>query len=134
MLFSSITFLYAFLPVTLLCYFLVPARLKNGVLLLASLVFYGWGEPKYLFLMLFAIALAYGFGLAIEASRGTKWAKRYLILSAVVGLGLLGWFKYTGFFAENLRLPIPQVVLPIGIVLMIATLAVIKSAVSKKAK
>ncbi len=115
MLFSSITFLYCFLPLTLLCYFLVPARLKNGVLLLASLVFYGWGEPKYLFLMLFAIALSYGFGLAIEASRGTKWARRYLILSAVTGLGLLGWFKYAGFFAENLRLPIPQVVLPIGI-------------------
>ncbi len=115
MLFSSITFLYCFLPVTLLCYFLAPARLKNGVLLLASLLFYGWGEPKYLFLMLAAIILSYGFGLGIEASRGTRRAKLYLILSAVTGLGLLGWYKYAGFFAENLRLPLPQVVLPIGI-------------------
>ncbi len=115
MLFSSITFLYCFLPVTLLCYFLAPARLKNGVLLLASLLFYGWGEPKYLFLMLSAILLSYGFGLGIEASRGTRRAKLFLILSAVTGLGLLGWFKYAGFFAENLRLPIPQIVLPIGI-------------------
>ena len=66
MLFSSLSFLYYFLPGVLILYFLVPDRLKNGVLLLASLLFYGWGEPKYLFLMLLTIGLYYASGLAME--------------------------------------------------------------------
>ena len=68
MLFSSIPFLYYFLPAVLITYFLVPRQLKNGVLLLFSLVFYGWGEPKYVFLMIAAIVLYYSYGLAIEKS------------------------------------------------------------------
>ena len=70
MLFSSIPFLYVFLPATLLLYFAAPRRMKNAVLLLCSLVFYGWGEPKYLLLMLFSIAQGYLFGLLIEKYRG----------------------------------------------------------------
>ena len=68
MLFSSIPFLYYFLPITLLFYFAVPWKLKNAVLLLSSLVFYGWGEPKLLILMLFTITVMYFCGLAIGAA------------------------------------------------------------------
>ena len=68
MLFSGIPFLYCFLPMVVLVYFLVPRRFKNAVLLLFSLVFYGWGEPKLVFLMIFTIALFYVCGLAIGAS------------------------------------------------------------------
>ena len=66
MLFSSIPFLFYFLPLVLILYFLVPFRFKNGVLLLFSLIFYAWGEPKYVVLMIFTILLFYGCGLAIE--------------------------------------------------------------------
>ena len=72
MLFSSIPFLYCFLPAVMLTYFLVPRKLKNTVLLLFSLVFYGWGEPKLLLLMVFTIALFYVCGLAIGAARSRK--------------------------------------------------------------
>ena len=86
MLFSSVPFLFYFLPCVLLVYFLVPGTLKNGVLLLASLLFYGWGEPRYLLVMLAAIAQGYVFGLLIEKSRarlrhvaGTQWgSKKYM--------------------------------------------------------
>ena len=71
MLFSSIPFLYYFLPVVLIAYYLVPKPAKNMVLLLASLVFYGWGEPSYVFLMMASIGLGYGFGLCIEKFRKT---------------------------------------------------------------
>ena len=75
MLFSGIPFLYWFLPLVLIVYFLVPRALKNAVLLLASLVFYGWGEPKYLFLMLATIVLFYLCGLAIGSAKGQLWTK-----------------------------------------------------------
>ena len=77
MLFSSITFLYYFLPIVLAVYFLVPRRGKNLVLLLASLVFYWWGEPRYVFLMLFTIAFAYVCGLLIGRFRGQGAAKGF---------------------------------------------------------
>ena len=69
MLFSSIPFLYYFLPAVIITYFLVPSFLKNAVLLIFSLLFYGWGEPKYVFLMIFSILLFYGCGLAIGHSK-----------------------------------------------------------------
>ena len=72
MLFSSIPFLYTFLPCVLILYFLVPGCLKNTVLLLSSLFFYAWGEPKYMLLMLVSIVQGYGFGLLIEKHRGQK--------------------------------------------------------------
>ena len=97
MLFSSVPFLFYFLPCVLLVYFLVPGTLKNGVLLLSSLLFYGWGEPRYLLVMLAAIAQGYVFGLLIEKSRGKRWAGLYLALSVLLSLGTLAYFKYADF-------------------------------------
>ena len=121
MLFSSIPFLYYFLPCVLILYFVVPKCLKNTVLLLSSLVFYAWGEPKYVLLMAVSITLGYVFGLLIEIWRGTKLSKLFLILSIVTSLGLLGYFKYADFFIANfnaatgLSVPLLKIALPIGI-------------------
>ena len=79
MLFSSVTFLYYFLPAVLILYFLAPWKLKNTVLLLSSLVFYGWGEPKLLFLMVFTIAMFYFCGLMIGRSETQKGKKLWPI-------------------------------------------------------
>ena len=98
MLFSSVPFLYYFLPAVLIVYFLVPRVLKNTVLLLSSLIFYGWGEPKLLFLMIFTIALFYGCGLAIGRCKNQKWKKFWLTVSVVISVALLGLFKYADFF------------------------------------
>ena len=94
MLFSSVPFPFYFLPAALLIYFAAPRQLKNAVLLLASLFFYAWGEPKYMLLMLVSIVQGYGFGLLIEKHRGQKASKVFLTLSILVSLGLLGYFKY----------------------------------------
>ena len=121
MLFSSIPFLYYFLPAVLIVYFLVPKYLKNTVLLLFSLVFYGWGEPKYVVLMVASILMFYGCGLAIGRAKEQKWKKFWLIVSVVVSLGLLGIFKYADFFvssvnaATGLSIPLLRLALPIGI-------------------
>ena len=121
MLFSSIPFLYCFLPLVVLVYFLVPFKGKNAVLLAFSLLFYGWGEPKYVFLMLATIAAFYGCGLAIGKARAQTFKKFWMILSLVVGLGLLAVFKYADFFIENisratgLSIPLLRVALPVGI-------------------
>lgn len=121
MLFSSITFLFYFLPVVLILYFAVPKSFKNVVLLASSLVFYAWGEPKYVLLMAVSIGLAYMFGLLIEKYAGTPKAKLFFILSNVILLGFLGFFKYADFFVENfnaittLSIPLPRIALPIGI-------------------
>ena len=121
MLFSSIPFLYYFLPTVLLVYFLAPNKLKNAVLLLSSLVFYGWGEPKYLFLMLATIAVFYGCGLGIGRAQQKMWKKFWLLISVVTGLGCLAVFKYADFFLESFRsltglsLPVLRIALPVGI-------------------
>ena len=121
MLFSSIPFLYYFLPAVLIVYFLAPRCLKNTVLLLFSLVFYGWGEPKYVVLMVASIAMFYGCGLAIGKAKEQKWKKFWLIVSVVVSLSLLGIFKYADFFvssvnaATGLSIPLLRLALPIGI-------------------
>ena len=104
MLFSSVPFLYYFLPAVLLVYFLVPRFLKNTVLLLSSLVFYGWGEPKLLFLMIFTIAMFYGCGLAIGKAQQQKWKKIWLTVSVVISVALLGLFKYADFFISSFNL------------------------------
>jgi len=120
MLFSSIPFLYYFLPAVLILYFLVPRKLKNAVLLLSSLVFYGWGEPKLLFLMVFTIGLFFFCGLAIERA-GEKYKKLWLTVSVVISLGLLGLFKYADFFigsfnaVTGLEIPFLRLALPVGI-------------------
>jgi len=121
MLFSSITFLYCFLPCVLLLYFIVPDRMKNTVLLLASLFFYGWGEPKYLIFMLASVTQSYIAALLVERFRGTKIAKAALAVSAVASLGLLAYCKYVDFFIGNfnavtgLSVPLLKVALPVGI-------------------
>jgi len=121
MLFSSIPFLYYFLPCVLLLYFIAPKKLKNAVLLVSSLVFYGWGEPIYVLLMVLTIAIGYVCGLLIEKWRGTRAAKWTLAVSVAISLGFLGYFKYTDFFIENfnavtgLSVPLLRIALPIGI-------------------
>ena len=119
MIFSSIPFLYYFLPAVLAVYFLTPRRGKNAVLLLASLFFYGWGEPKLLLLMVLTIAVFYLCGLAIghSAAHKTLW----LTVSVFAGAGLLGLFKYADFFITSvnamtgLSMPLLKLALPVGI-------------------
>ena len=101
MLFSSIPFLYYFLPCVLLVYFLVPRRLKNTVLLLSSLFFYAWGEPRFVVFMLIAIVQGYVFGLLVEKFRNGRGARLCLALSAVISLGLLAYCKYADFFISS---------------------------------
>ena len=121
MLFSSVPFLFYFLPATLLLYLIAPRKLKNSVLLLSSLVFYGWGERKYLIFMLAAILQGYLFGLLVDKFRGTKKSKLFMIISVVLSLGLLGYCKYADFFITNfnavtgLSIPLLKIALPIGI-------------------
>ena len=121
MLFSSIPFLYYFLPAVVLLYFIVPKALKNFVLLAFSLVFYAWGEPKYVFLMIASIALGYVLGLLIERFHGKIWAKIFLALSLISSLGFLAYFKYADFFISNfnaatgLSVPLLKIALPVGI-------------------
>ena len=121
MLFSSIPFLFYFLPAVLIVYFAVPRCLKNTVLLLFSLVFYGWGEPKYVVLMVASILMFYGCGLAIGKAKQQLWKKVWLIVSVVVSLSLLGIFKYADFFvssvnaATGLSIPLLRLARPIGI-------------------
>ena len=121
MVFSSLVFLYAFLPATLLVYFLVPKVLKNGILFLFSLVFYAWGEPRYLPLILLSIAQGYGIGLLIARCRSRKWAKFWLVVSIVLSLGILTCFKYADFAISTINsvfradLPLWHLALPVGI-------------------
>ena len=111
MLFSSVTFLYYFLPAAVLLYLLAPKGARNAVLLLLSLIFYGWGEPKYLLLMAADILLGYGFGLLLERRRS-----RALLALALAGpIGLLAFFKYAGFLLGGLFPALLRIALPIGI-------------------
>ena len=119
MIFSSITFLFYFLPITLGLYYLVPNKLKNIVLLLASLFFYAYGEPTYILIMLLSVLSTYIFGRLIDKFR--KYSKLFLILSICFSVGLLIYFKYTNFLISNINLWLKNkvdfinVVLPIGI-------------------
>ncbi len=121
MVFSSATFLYAFLPITLILYFIVPKSWRNAVLLVASLIFYAFGEPVYVVLLLISSLSDWLHSLFIESHRGHKSAKIALISSIVINLGLLGFFKYADFFIGtvndvfHLSLPLTGVALPIGI-------------------
>ena len=121
MIFSSIPFLYYFLPVVLLVYGLTPRVGKNAVLLLFSLVFYGWEEPKYLAVMLVCTALGYGFGLALGRAGRPGVRKALLAASVLSSLSFLVYFKYADFFLSNFNaltgasLPLLQMTLPVGI-------------------
>lgn len=121
MLFSGVPFLFYFLPIVLLLYFVVPKKLKNTVLLLSSLFFYGWGEPKFLIFMLISIIQGYVFGLLIEKYNGMKRSKVFLVASVLLSLGILGYYKYADFFIENFNaltgasIPLLRIALPIGV-------------------
>ena len=121
MLFSGIPFLYYFLPVVLLLYFIAPKCLKNTVLLIASLFFYAWGEPKIVLIMIASILAGYVSGLLIEAFRRKKTAKIVMIVSVVLQLGCLVYFKYMDFFIGNFNkvfgteIPLLKIALPVGI-------------------
>ena len=133
MIFSSLTFLFAYLPLTLAVYFLAPLRWRNLVLLLVSLFFYGWGEPVYIFIMVLSILIDYTHGLLVEKYRANDRKARWFVGQSVVfNLLLLGFFKYWDFLADNLLLltgislpeklvllgvtvPLRNIPLPIGI-------------------
>ena len=124
MVFSSTTFLLAFLPLVGILYFICPKKLRNALLLVFSLLFYGWGEPKYILIMLFSTVFDYCNGLAIGHFRAVgkpKGAKAVLVVSVVGNLSILGFFKYTDFAITNLNgllgtaIPALGLLLPIGI-------------------
>ncbi len=119
MLFSSIPFLFYFLPCVLLLYSVSPKKLKNFALLVCSIVFYAWGEPRLVALMMLTVFSGYILGLLTE--KYVKYKKLFLALAVVLCLGFLGYFKYADFFIENinaatnLSIPLLRVTLPIGI-------------------
>lgn len=106
MLFSSITFLFTFLPCVILIYYISPKSIRNFILMLFSMIFYAWGEPKYIFVMLASIIVGYGMGLLTDYYKKKdrdKTARLAMIISVLVNLGILFFFKYIGFFTENLN-------------------------------
>ena len=121
MVFSSIPFLYFFLPLTLAVYAVFPRKTKNAVLLILSLLFYWWGEPKYVLLMAFTITFCYFAGIIIENRRNSPKGKLLLSFSVAVPLGLLAIFKYADFLLGSVNsltgadIPLLKLVLPIGI-------------------
>ena len=124
MLFSSQVFLYFFLPITLIVYYLSPKRFRNFILLIASLIFYAWGEPVYILIMLFSTIFNYVTGLLIDKFQKMnqhKYAKIVLIVSVVGNLAILGFFKYSDFLISNinslfnLNISLLAIALPIGI-------------------
>ena len=133
MVFSSLPFLFGYLPLTLLAYFITPLRWRNAVLLVVSLIFYGWGEPVYITIMFLSTLIDYTHGILVEKYRDNdKKARRFVAQSVIFNLLLLGFFKYGTFLADNLYLltgiqipesvqllgltiPLRNVPLPIGI-------------------
>ena len=122
MVFSSIPFLFFFLPFFLLLYFIVPFKYKNIILLIFSLIFYAWGEPIYILLMVFSSVVDYFNGVMIYKNKNNlKKKKLFLIFSIMVNLSLLGFFKYIDFIIKNINdifniyIPLLRLVLPIGI-------------------
>lgn len=124
MVFSSTTFLFFFLPAVLLAYYVCPKKLRNGVLLFFSLLFYSWGEPVYIAIMLFSTVFDYINGILIgnfKSKHVNRWATAVLINSIVINLGILCFFKYSNFFLDNVNrafhtsVPLLDIALPIGI-------------------
>ena len=122
MVFSSTIFLCVYLPLVLLGYYICPKKGKNLFLLIVSLIFYAWGEPKYVFLMIFSILVNYVFGLLMDKHReNKKRLKLLLVISVIIDLGLLSVFKYTDFIITNINsvfgagFDLLNIALPIGI-------------------
>lgn len=121
MVFSSVVFLFRFFPLFFLLYYLVPERMKNVILFLGSLIFYAWGEPVYVLLMLFSTTVDYIHGRLLERLQGKKTARLVLLSSIVINLGVLGFFKYADFLIQTVNagfgtdFPLFALGLPIGI-------------------
>lgn len=124
MVFSSLLFLFRFLPAVILAYYLVPTRLRNGVLFIGSLVFYGWGEPVYITLLLFSTLVDFFHGQLVEhfqKQRSIRRARMAVASSVIINLGLLCFFKYTDFLIRSTneilgtQLPLLRLALPVGI-------------------
>ena len=122
MVFADLFFLYCFLPLCLICYFVSrKLKVKNAVLIVFSLIFYAWGEPSYVILLLFSAVLNWFMGRHIGANQDSKKGKMLLGATIALDLLLLVIFKYTGFLVENINgllhtgIPVPQISLPIGI-------------------
>mgnify|MGYP003430167138 CR=1 FL=1 len=126
MVFSSVLFLFRFLPIFMILYFatyLCPAarRMRNVILFLGSLFFYAWGEPVYVALLLFSTLSDYTHGMVIDRYRNRKIAKVFLISSIIINLGVLGFFKYADFVigivnqVTGVQMPLLELPLPIGI-------------------
>ncbi len=122
MVFSSVFFLFVFLPIVLSFYYSAPNRLQNGILLVFSLLFYMWGEPTFVFAMMLSICLNYLAGLAIQRLEATKsWPTAVMIIGVGLNLLLIAYYKYYNFFIENINatglshLPMREIILPVGI-------------------
>ena len=122
MVFSSLLFLFLFLPAVLLLYFVSPWRIKNLVLFVTSLIFYAWGEPVYIAIMLLSTVTDYSFGLLLSNPKRSSSQRKWIVVaSVIVNLTLLGYFKYADFLIQNVnallgtQIPLTELALPIGI-------------------
>lgn len=121
MVFSSLVFLFVFLPIVLVLYYLSGKKYRNYLLLLASLFFYAWGEPTYVVIMLISIGANYLCGLLVDEKRADKVRVAGVVISVIFNICMLGVFKYSGFFVKNINavfntsLPVPEIALPLGI-------------------
>ena len=121
MVFSSLVFLFVFLPIVLVLYYLSGKKYRNYLLLLASLFFYAWGEPTYVVIMLVSIGANYLCGLLVDEKRADKVRVAGVVISVIFNICMLGVFKYSGFFVKNINtafntsLPVPEIALPLGI-------------------
>ncbi|WP_270838888.1 MBOAT family O-acyltransferase [Peptacetobacter hiranonis] len=121
MVFSSLVFLFVFLPIVLVLYYLSGKKYRNYLLLLASLFFYAWGEPTYVVIMLISIGANYLCGLLVDEKRADKVRVTGVVISVIFNICMLGVFKYSGFFVKNINaafntsLPVPEIALPLGI-------------------
>ena len=119
MVFSSITFIYYFLPIVILIYYITPKKYRNLILLISSLIFYFWGEPKYGILMIISIISMYIHGILIEKFKKTKYSKLPVITGVLLSIGILFYFKYFDFLIENINLWLNKKIDTLGIVLPI---------------
>lgn len=122
MVFSSLLFLFLFLPAVLALYYVSPWRIKNLILFLSSLIFYAWGEPVYIVIMLLSTITDYSFGLLLSRPKLTAVQRKWIVVSSVIiNLGLLSYFKYADFLIQNINgllgthIPLTDLPLPIGI-------------------
>ena len=121
MLFSSLVFLFLFLPTTIFLYYISPRKLRNLVLLSFSLFFYAYGEPKYIFVMLTSILINYSLGLLVDKFRGESLSKKVLALAVILNLSIIGYYKYSNFLIGNINkffrmdISLLKIIMPIGI-------------------